>query len=122
MSRKLKSSVVAVLIGLIIVIVAVYMLRDGVNVVIRNVSDQSLQSVTVHVTGNSYPIGDIDAGATKIVRVIATGESHIVIEYGNQEKLVVDTYFEKGYKGKISIDITSDQVVNVKNEIRTGPF
>jgi len=122
MNKKLRLTIVAISIGLIMIIVAVWILKDGVTVVIRNVGDDSMKSVIVHVTGNSYPIGDIDAGATKTVKVVTTGESDIVIEHGNQEKLVVGAYFESSYRGKISIDVTSDHVVNVKNETRIRPF
>ena len=122
MNRKLKLSIVDVLIVLMAVVVVACMLKEGVTVVIHNVGDINLQSVVVHVTGNSYPIGDIDTGTTKTVKVVAEGESHILIEHGSQEQLVVGVYFEKGYKGKISIDVTSSEIVNVKDEIRTGPF
>ena len=122
MNKKLRLTIVAISIGLIMIIVAVWILKDGVTVVIRNVGDDSMKSVIVHVTGNSYPIGDIDAGATKTVKVVTTGESDIVIEHGNQGKLVVGAYFESSYRGKISIVVTSDHVVNVKNETRIRPF
>jgi hypothetical protein len=100
MNKRLILSAVIVSIVLIVIVVVAWILKDGVTVVIRNVGDESLQSVVVHVIGNSYSIGDINAGAVKTVKVVSEGDSHIVIEYGNQERLVVDTYFGKGYRGK----------------------
>ncbi len=122
MIRKIILSAAVVLIGLIIVFAAAWVIKSKVTVVIHNVGDETLQSVVVHVTGNSYPIGDIAAGATKTVKVVPKGESHIEIEQHGHERLIVGTYFEQGYSGKITIDVTQNQVINVKNEIRSGTF
>lgn len=122
MNKRLKLSIAVVFIVLVAVILIARILENGVTVVIRNVGDEPLQSVVVHVTGNSYPVGDIEAGVTRAVKVVTTGESDIFIENSNQEKLVVGVYFESGYRGKISIDVTSNEIVDVKNETRIGPY
>lgn len=112
----------SIAIACIVFVAAIINFRSGVVVIVRNVGSEPLHSVIVHVTGNSYQIGDIDVGATKKVKVVAQGESHVEIEHGNQKRLVVDCYFESVYKGKIIVEVTSDQVVNVKQDIRTGPL
>ena len=78
-----------------------------------------MSSVVVHVTGNAYPLGDIPPGEDKSVLVVPTGESHIEIAHA-KGRLEIDTYFESGYRGSISIDATADEVQRVKDEIRVG--
>jgi len=97
-------------------------LNRGIEVVIHNVGADPLPSVIVHVTGNSYPIGDIAAGATMRVRVCAKGESHVELEHDKGRKLVVGCYFESGYGGTITVDVTSEQVVRIDDKINIGPL
>ena len=122
MIRKIILSAAVVLIGLIIIFAAAWVIKSRVTVVIHNVGDETLQSVVVHVTGNSYPVGDIAAGATRTIKVVSKGESHIEIEHSGRKRLVVGTYFEQGYSGKITVDVTPNQVVNIRDEIRIHPF
>ena len=122
MIKKIILSAAVVLIGLIIVFAAAWVIKSRVTVVIHNVGGETLQSVVVHVTGNSYPVGDIVAGETRTVKVVSKGESHIEIEHSGRERLVAGTYFEQGYSGKITIDVNSNQIVNIKDEIRIRPF
>lgn len=111
----------AVFLGLVALgTLAVLLLPGGkVEVTIVNVGTTPLRSVTVHVTGNSYPIGDIAPGAGKTVRVAAKGESHVELQHdGSPDRLVVDCYFEPGYRGKITAEVTATQVIHVDNETR----
>ena len=90
----------------------------GVQVTIVNVGAKPLRSVVVHVTGNSYPVGDIEPGASKTVAVHAKGESSIELEHDGGKRLDVDCYFEKGYGGKITAEVTGEKVVSVKSDVR----
>ena len=111
--RKVAAAVaVLVAIG-----VALLFLNRGVAVTVRNVGTESLRGVVVHVTGKSYPVGNIQAGDSRSVRVSPTGESHIEIEH-SKGRLIVDTYFESGYRGGVCVEITETEIKRVKNDVR----
>jgi len=94
----------------------------GITVVVRNVGAEPLRSVIVHVTGRSYPIGDIAHGESKAVEVTVVGESHIELEHATRRRLVIDCYFENGYKGTITAEVTSEKVIAVNSSIQPGPI
>lgn len=104
---------------LIAIGVALVFLNRGVVVTVRNVSTQPLSGVVVHVTGNSYALGDIQAGDHRSVRVSPVGESHIEIEHA-KGRLVVNTYFESGYRGSVSVEVTETEIKRVQDDIRIG--
>jgi len=87
----------------------------GAKVVVKNVGKVPLHSVVVHVTGRSYPLGELPVGENRSVKAYPTGESHVVIEHVDQssgnKKLPVDCYFELGYRTTINVEITEDSVV-----------
>ena len=113
---KKVAATVAVLVAICL---AVVFLNRGVIVTVRNVGDQPLSGVIVHVTGNSYPLGDIPAGDARSVRVRPVGESHIEIEHA-KGRLVVDAYFEGGYRGGVSVDVSETVIKRVQNDVRIG--
>ena len=99
--------------------------RHGVKVRIHNAGSEPLHGVVVHVTGNSYPLGDIAAGAVVSTRVEAKGESHVEIEFrsvkGAPKRLIVDCYFEGGpYRGTVSVDLDSEKILKVSDSISIG--
>jgi hypothetical protein len=104
---------------LVAVGVALVAFNRGVTVVVINVGVQPLSVVVVHVTGESYPLGDIQAGETRSVRVSPTGESHVEIEH-SKGRLIVDTYFESGYRGKIAIEVTESEIKRVQHDVQVG--
>jgi hypothetical protein len=114
MKRLAAASAVLVAVGF-----AFIMLNRGVTVTVTNVSAQPLSRVVVHVTGESYPLGDIQAGEKRSVRVSPTGESHIEIEH-SKGRLIVDTYFENGYRGKISVEVTEVEVKRVQDDVHVS--
>jgi hypothetical protein len=125
MNRIIKLTVFGTVIFVIAAVIAfavVSLLRGGVTVIIRNVGAEPVRSIIVYVTGNSYSIGDVAPGTSKTVKVFAKGESHIELEQAGKNRLVIGCYFEDGYMGKITAEITPTQVVNIKDEIRIGPF
>lgn len=93
----------------------------GLMVTVKNVSAEPLMSVVVHVTGSSQTLGNIPPGESKTVDVSPTGESHVEIEH-TKGRLVVDTYFEAGYQGRITAEITAGEVVRVQGDVRIGPI
>jgi hypothetical protein len=96
---------------------AMYAIEDGVTFVAHNVGTEPMRSVVVHVTGKSYPIGDLAPGASKSVRVNPTSESHIELSQSGHARLTVGGYFEKGYQGTITADVTTESVVVVRDEV-----
>ena len=95
----------------------VMLLNSGLTVTVKNVSDQTMSSVVVRVTGAAYKLGDIDPGESRGVRVSPTGESHVEIEHA-AGRFTVDTYFEAGYRGHIDVDVTPRGVVRVEHKTR----
>jgi len=94
-------------------------LSGGLTVTVRNVSDQRLTGVVVHVTGASYKLGNVEPGKSKSVRVSPTGESHVEIEH-LAGRLIVNTYLEAGYCGHVDVDVTPSEVVRVEDKVRIG--
>jgi hypothetical protein len=92
--------VIAALVGLWL------FLHRGSTVEVRNIGTQPMRAVIVHVTGNSYPIGDLPAGASKRVVVKPTGESHVEIEHDARNPLVVDSYIEPLAPETITVEVT----------------
>lgn len=93
----------------------------GLTVTVKNVSAEPLTSVVVHITGSSQALGDIRPGESRTVEVSPTGESHVEIEHA-EGRLMVDTYFESGYQGSITVEITAGEVVRVQDNVRVGPI
>ncbi len=52
----------------------------GTTVVLTNKSSNTLHSVVVCVTGNSYHTGDLEPNKPKSLKVYPNGESHLEIE------------------------------------------
>lgn len=71
--------------------------------------------MVVHVTGNSYAIGDIEAGASKSVVLHPTSDSHVELAFADHPRLKVDCYLEYDYGGTLATEITVDKVVAVKD-------
>jgi len=106
-------------------IAAVVFWPGGVAVVVKNVDDRTIQNVTVHVSGNSYPIGDLTAAKQIRIPVRPNGESHVEISFlgmdGSEKRHVADCYFEPAhYHGTIEIDVSDDGIVRCKDDIRYG--
>lgn len=83
-------------------------------VVVRNTGNTPLRDVVVHVTGNSYSLGDLDAGSQKRVLIEPTGDSHVELSVrevsGHTRRLTGDCYFEPGYHGTIRIDVSDGRI------------
>ena len=80
-----------------------------------NVGTQAMHSVVVHITGNSYPIGDLAPGASTSVVPTPTADTHIELSLNGHPRLTVDCYFSGGYTGSVSANVTADKVVSVEN-------
>jgi hypothetical protein len=87
----------------------------GVTVSLENGDTKRLDAVMVHVTGRGYPIGSLGPGQRESVLVRPTSESHVEVAHAaRSERLVVDSYFEPGYRQHIEARITADSVLWVQ--------
>lgn len=123
--RARRLAHVAVVAAVPIVLLAGYSaysaLQGGVDVTVNNQGNEALQAVTVHVTGRSYDLGDIEPGAVKTARVNPTSESHVELEFtmaaGQRVRGKADSYFEAGYRGTIRIEVQGDKIVRIEDRI-----
>jgi hypothetical protein len=107
--------------ALVLVLAAAFLIaRDratGVALVLTNVGADPLRSLTVHVKGRSYSLGDLAPGSTKSITVNPTGESDIELAFSDARRLKIDCYFESGYEGEIVAKVTAQEVVEAKVDV-----
>jgi hypothetical protein len=93
---------------------------SGLTAEITNTGVTPMRSIAVHVTGRSYPLGDLRPGESRRVRVDPAGESHLELAYtdptGAPQSLTADCYFESGYRGQITVDVTNGKVTRVNSQ------
>jgi hypothetical protein len=107
-------------------VIGYFVFAPGVRVTVRNTGQEMMRDVTVHVTGRAYAIGDLAAGGSRTRRVSPTSESHVEVEFTDEQsrrvRLVAGAYFEPGYRGQIDIEIRDGKVVAVKDEVRISTY
>jgi hypothetical protein len=88
-----------------------------ITVSLENRSGQAIQSVVAAYTGGIARFGPLGINESQEVEIRPTGDSHIELEIqpvkGQVERRVVDTYFERGYRGQIRITLDADLAVRV---------
>jgi len=116
--NKRRWWLLAIPVVLLLIAVVAYQLRSGIRVTVENTGSTSLNSVVLHVTGESYDLGDIAPGESATARVNPTGESELEVDFkdtdGQTQRLNAGGYFESGYRGTIRVEI-KDGVID-KNE------
>jgi hypothetical protein len=104
-----------------ILVTAFVWLVPGVKVTVRNSGVATLQDLQVHVTGQSYALGDLASGAVKQCTVHSNGESHVEISYrledGTKIRHTVDCYLESGSRGTIHAEFQDGELLNVSQNI-----
>lgn len=94
---------------LILSVFLLFQFRSGIRVTILNTGQTSIHSVVLHVTGNSYSIGDLAPGDSGEATVTSAGESTLKIEFadadGKKQQLDAGVYLEPGYRGTIRVSI-----------------
>jgi hypothetical protein len=118
----IKRTLYAAALGLAIALAIVLIRSHSVRFTVKNVDGKPLRAVVVHVTGRSYPIGDLEPGAIKTVELSPTGESDIDLSSAGNPRLKVDCYFEPGYGGRISAEVTAIDVVAVQVALDPAPL
>lgn len=97
----------------VLAMIAVVSLRSGIAVRVENTGQTAIRSLTLHVTGNSYPLGDLAPGAFKEATVNSTGESGLELELeedGRKRRLNAGGYFEPGYRGTIWVSVNDGAI------------
>jgi len=95
---------------------------NGVEVTVKNHDTIAIDSLELHVTGNTYFLGSILPGESKSTNVSVSGESNIELNHSSKPKLIVDVYLEPGYRGTIHVNMTADSVFNSESEIKILPY
>jgi hypothetical protein len=111
-----KIAAAAVVLVIVFVSAALLYLNRPLTLVVRNVDSETLHAVVVHVTGSSISIGDIPAGQSRNIRLATTGESHVELELATG-RLIINCYFEDGYGGRITAEVTRSAVVRAKCDV-----
>ena len=74
-----------------------------------------MKGLVVEVTGRSYELGDVPAGATKSCRVNPIGESSVEISYtqldGTKKHHDINCYLESGYRGSIHAECNNGGLI-----------
>ena len=106
-----------------------FLLPRGVTVVVHNVGKVPLHGVSVHVTGRSYDLGDINPVKRLSVHVVPKGESHLEVSFNTPiergKRMVAGCYFEKNdYFGTVMVDIdgSAAKPVMVRDNITIVPW
>lgn len=102
-------------------LIALAMARHKLTVTVANDGPERLRQVVVHVTGRSYPLGDLEAGAEKTVGIAPTSDSSVEIEFvdsaGSKKRLDADCYLEPGHhRGEMTIHFGSEQLKRVEDD------
>lgn len=111
----------SVILLLILAGIAGTQLHRGIRVIVTNTGQSPIRSVVLHVTGNSYSLGDIAPGATKEATVNSTGESDVAVEFedaiATRLRQDVGVYIEPGYQGTIQLSIKGGQIDRKSHDI-----
>ena len=93
----------------------------GIHVSVTNTGQDVLRDVTVHVTGRSYPLGDLSPFTSHACEVSPASESHVELELTDAQdrrvRLNAGGYFEPGYRGTMEIQVRDGKVIGVKDDI-----
>src|SRR6266480_7768809 len=128
MLRSRTAKIVSIAGALILLYLTGLILRDryGILIVITNSSGDTLEGVTVIVTGslerkNIYVAGTLAPGKRTRLFVRPTTESHINLDLvhstGEHQEETIAGYVEGGYCGKIAVSIFPDGMVKGDEKI-----
>ena len=110
----------------IAILLAIAWLLPGVTVRIRNTGRVAMKDVQVHVSGQIYAIGNIEALAMKSCRISPGDESDVEISYvladGSSNRHSVDCYLESGSCGTIEVEIADGVMVKSSDKTRISVF
>lgn len=92
------------------------------SLVVKNVGFDTLQSVTVYMRSYQYDLGDIAPGDSSTAQLDVTEESGIAVSHQSLSRTDLDVYVTSGVRGTISVQISSDSVRSVNQDLHVGLF
>jgi hypothetical protein len=123
--RVFPSRVLLLALGAILLGLAFWIhFTRGLKVHVYNADSQTLRSLVVSVTGNSYHLGDLLPGSTVSVLVEPKGESGVTVEFvdvgGSLKQFNAAGYYESGYKGTIFLEINAERILQKREKVTNG--
>lgn len=97
---------------LIILIMFCFGCQSKLKFVVTNKDLETIDSLQVSVTGNSYWIVNLEPNQSKGIVIEPSGESDIKLKADNGRLLTVEVYFEPGQSGTIEAEITRDSILS----------
>jgi hypothetical protein len=95
--------------------------NPGIDVVVINQTPNPLTEVRITFTNGVAEAALVPVGQPYTFHIYPNGPSHLNISFsdsaGLKHERPIDTYFESGYAGKITITITAQSEVMWKDEI-----
>jgi hypothetical protein len=83
----------------------------GVEIVLINGGNTSIKDISIKFTGVMRHILELPAKTVYIVKINPEGESNLKIEFidaeGKRHREIIDVYFERNYREKITIRVNS---------------
>jgi len=122
--RLLALPIVVLLVTMIIVLNSRSKSGSGVSVTVQNISQSPMHSVVIHVTGGTYPLGDLAPGASARATVKPTGQTHLDIDYsdaaGKKHELRASGPFDDRFQGTIGVSIKDGVIQQIDRRMNFG--
>ncbi len=112
--RKWRRNLVLVVFAGLLFIYLKSLMSPPSKVVLTNVSAQTMRSVTVHVSGKSYDIGDLMPGVPTSVEVRPEGDSHVELSFDGNRRLKIDCYTAADSGDIVTATVTPQTVITVE--------
>ncbi|MBM4093701.1 MAG: hypothetical protein FJ276_30485 [Planctomycetes bacterium] len=123
---RIAAVLICLLFGVMVALAYVVLFcQPGIHVTVQNTGSTPLRSVVLFVTGNSYNLSDIPSGATADATVKCKGDSHLEIEFADDDKqtkrLDAGGFFQPGYRGTIRVSIKDGVIQENEQNIAWWP-
>ncbi len=120
--RKTLVVIVALLLAGLLMVEVMALRNAGVEILLINDGNTSIKDISIKFTGGTKHVSELPAEAVYKVKINPEGESHLKIEFidagGKRHQEIIDIYFERNYRGRITIRVSSPGKVTWKNEIK----
>ena len=98
--------------------------RGKINIVLVNSKTTLLTNVKIVYTGGTLHTMRISPGEQQTFRIDPSGPSDLILTFKNADgshyDKKVDTYFEGGYSGTITLTVMASGEVTPKDDLRTA--
>ncbi|MCP5048515.1 MAG: hypothetical protein GY940_15200 [bacterium] len=112
--------------ALSLLILPLFHCSSGVILSFTNNSGQTLRDLEIFYTGGSVSVEKSVPGSTETFKVNPTSESHIEIQFKDQNNKTykgnVGVYFESGYSGTLDMEIDSFREIKWRDNIKITGF